>query len=153
MKAERFVFDTNVLISAAIVPQGKPRRALQHSRDNGRLLICPEAIIELATRLARPKFDRYLSQEARQAFLDALVSIAEIVPVSGTLRLCRDPDDDKILETAQEGKADCLLTGDKDLLALRRCGEHQTALHIADAEYLGFAILRPDEFLDIAASA
>ena len=40
---------------------------------------------------------------------DALASVAEIVLISGTLRVCRDPDDDKILETAIEGKAGAVL--------------------------------------------
>ena len=150
MKVDRVVCDTNVLISAAIVPSGKPRRVVELVRSNGRLLICADAIVELATRLARPKFDRYLSHEARQSFLDGLVSVAEIVPVSGTLHVCRDPDDDKILETAIEGKADCLVTGDKDLLALRPCGENGSVDLIEDAQYREVAILRPHELLSLA---
>ncbi len=152
MKVDRVVCDTNVLISAAIVPSGKPRRVVELVRVNGRLLICAEAIVELATRLARPKFDRYLSHEARQSFLDGLVSIAEIVPLPGTLRVCRDPDDDKILETAVEGKADCLVTGDKDLLALRPRGDDGSVERIEDALFRKVAILRPGELLSLAGS-
>ena len=150
MKAERVVCDTNVLISAAIMPLGKPRRILEHVRDNGQLLICREAMTELATRLARPKFDRYLSQEARRAFLDDLFSAAEIVPIPGLLRVFRDADDDKILETAIEGRADCLVTGDLDLLALRPCGEVENARRFEDALFRRVAILRPGELVTLA---
>jgi putative PIN family toxin of toxin-antitoxin system len=44
------------------------------------------------------------------------------VNLSGTLRVCRDPDDDKFLECAERARADLLITGDKDLLTLRTHG-------------------------------
>ena len=40
---------------------------------------------------------------------------AEIVPVAGAVRLCRDPDDDVVIETARNGLADALVTRDDDL--------------------------------------
>jgi uncharacterized protein len=40
------------------------------------------------------------------------------VAVSGVLKACRNPDDDKFVETAVAGEADCIVTGDGDLLAL-----------------------------------
>ena len=40
------------------------------------------------------------------------------VELSGTVRVCRDPDDDELLEIAVVGRADCLVTGDQDLLVL-----------------------------------
>ncbi len=150
MRAERAVLDTNVLISAAIAPSGKPRRVLMHFGRHGTLLICREAMTELAARLAKSKFDRYLSEDARRAFLDALFAVAEIVPIPGALHVCRDPDDDKILECAIEGGADCLVTGDNDLLALRPCGESGRASRIEDALYDRVAILRPSELVVLA---
>ncbi len=44
--------------------------------------------------------------------------MAEWVTVAGRIRVCRDPDDDKFLETAINGEASCIVTGDADLLAL-----------------------------------
>jgi putative PIN family toxin of toxin-antitoxin system len=73
---------------------------------------------ELADVLARPKFDAYASLEDRQQFLRLLGRIAEMVPVVHTIRICRDPRDDKFLELAVNGEADLLVTGDGDLLAL-----------------------------------
>ena len=147
MKAERTVGDTNVLISAAIVQTGKPRQVLEQIRRDGRLLMCPDGMLELSSRLLRPKFDRYLTQSGRRAFLESLSSIVEIVKISGTLRVCRDPDDDKILETALVGAADCLVTGDRDLLALRPVGDANAAIRVEDALYRGVAIIRSAEFL------
>jgi uncharacterized protein len=42
----------------------------------------------------------------------------EFVPIIQTVRECRDPDDDKILELALNGRADVIITGDEDLLEL-----------------------------------
>ena len=149
MKAERVVLDTNVLISAAISAQGNPRRIYEHVRAMGQLLICPPAIEELETRLARPKFDKYISQAARREFIDALYSTAEIVAIPGVLRVCRDPDDDKILEAARVGLADCLVTGGTDLLSLRLCGEAAIVL-ASDAVFQSVAILRPTVYVTLA---
>jgi putative PIN family toxin of toxin-antitoxin system len=73
---------------------------------------------ELADVLARPKFDRYISLADRQQFLRLLGRVAEFVPIVYPVRECRDPKDDKFLEVALNGKADLILTGDTDLLAL-----------------------------------
>ena len=54
----------------------------------------------------------------RQQFLSDLASVGEWVVIKGHLRACRDPDDDKFLETALAGEAPCIVTGDADLLAL-----------------------------------
>ena len=68
--------------------------------------------------MSRPKFDRYISLEDRQQFLRLLGRVAEFVASVYTVRECRDPKDDKFLEVALSGKADLILTGDADLLAL-----------------------------------
>lgn len=47
-----------------------------------------------------------------------LDAVSEWVSITGARMGCRDPDDDKLLETAMMGEADCLVTGDQDLLVL-----------------------------------
>ena len=119
MKAERCVVDTNVLISALLQPSGRTGEALGAIRTAGGVLIfSDQTFAELASRLARSKFDRYVDQVVRQQFLSELAAVAEWVAMAGVLRACRDPDDDKFLETAISGEADCIVTGDGDLLAL-----------------------------------
>ncbi|MCY4060492.1 MAG: putative toxin-antitoxin system toxin component, PIN family [Gammaproteobacteria bacterium] len=119
MRAERLVVDTNVLISAALRPQGQPRRVLEavHA-TNGALLFCDETFYELRSRLGRSKFDAYVSRNRRAVFLAQLTMVAEWVSIAGSKLGCRDPDDDKLLETALAGDADCLVTGDRDLLEM-----------------------------------
>jgi putative PIN family toxin of toxin-antitoxin system len=70
------------------------------------------------TRLAWPKFSKYVDDSRRRAFVADLGLTAVQVELSGLIRVCRDPDDDKLLEIAVVGRADCLVTGDQDLLVL-----------------------------------
>lgn len=82
-----------------------------------------EAVLaEVIYVLARPKFDRYISVERRQDFLNNLIRISHKVVVTHPVTACRDPKDNMILELALSGKADFILTGDRDLLALGNFG-------------------------------
>lgn len=110
-------------------------------------MISKETLLELSTRLARPKFDRNVSVQARQEFLNAVVSLSEVVSIAGTLRVCRDETDDKFLETAITGKAAYLVTSDRDLLTLRPVGDSTAATKINDTLYSGVAIVTAAEFI------
>ncbi|MCB1742055.1 MAG: putative toxin-antitoxin system toxin component, PIN family [Gammaproteobacteria bacterium] len=134
MTAERVVLDTNVLISAALIATGKPWAVLKHVVETGVLLFCDETFEELATRLMREKFDRYVSESTRHTFLVELAAVAEWTAITGAVHVCRDPDDDKLLETAIAGRADLLVTGDSDLLELH--------------PFRGLSIVTPAAFMD-----
>jgi uncharacterized protein len=114
----RLVIDTNVLVSAAILAPSMPRQAVDRAIDHGILLFSKFTMDELNQVLFRPKFDRYLSREARVIFLAQLESVAEMVPSIRIVRECRDPKDDKFLEVALNGRADAIITGDADLLGM-----------------------------------
>lgn len=114
----RFVFDTNVLISAFLFSQSKPRQALDKSQDIGIILLSNSVLSELEEVLYRPKFDRYLTKERRQEFLENLTENAQFIDVSGQIYECRNPKDNKYLELALSGQAECIVTGDDDLLVL-----------------------------------
>jgi putative PIN family toxin of toxin-antitoxin system len=118
MKAERLVFDCNVLISAALVETGTAAKALDAAYAEHKLLLSEPTFDELVTRLARPKFRRYLGDASRIIFLEALSSAARWVEIEGRAQGCRDSDDDKYLETAVRGSADAIVTGDRDLLVM-----------------------------------
>jgi putative PIN family toxin of toxin-antitoxin system len=118
MTRARVVVDTNVLVSRLILPQSLPAKALSRAELEARLLISEATMYELADALARPKFDRYVSVADRKGFLQLLGHIAELVPIIQLVRECRDPKDDKFLDVALNGRADVIITGDADLLAL-----------------------------------
>lgn len=136
MKAERIVIDTNVLISAALQTKGTPRTVMEIICSNGgSLLFCQQTFEEFYSRFKSPKFDRYISQKNRELYFEQLVSVSEVIAITDAIMGCRDPDDDKFLELALLGDADCLVTGDQDLLEM--------------TPFRGIEILRPIEFLSL----
>ncbi|HTR67008.1 MAG TPA: putative toxin-antitoxin system toxin component, PIN family [Terriglobales bacterium] len=112
------VIDTNVLISRLLLPQSMPAQAVRKATQEGKLLVSEDTMNELADVLSRRKLDPYVSLEERKQFLRDLASIVEFVPIIRIVHECRDPRDDKFLEVALNGKADFILTGDADLLAI-----------------------------------
>lgn len=114
----RFVFDTNVIVSAALLAGSVPRQAFDKALDEGKILISVPVLLELAEVLSRKKLNRYLLEEERMRFLVALLKETELVEVVETISDCRDAKDNKFLELAISGKADCIVSGDSDLLIL-----------------------------------
>src|SRR5262245_5553859 len=118
MAPERFVIDSNVLISGLLVTTSTPARALDRVVTTAQLIATTATLRELMTKLASSKFDRYVSRERRDALLLRLAPLIEIIEVVQRVQACRDPRDDQFLEAAVNGRADVLVTGDKDLRAL-----------------------------------
>jgi putative PIN family toxin of toxin-antitoxin system len=118
MHNARVIVDTNVLISRLLIPSSVAGRAVSRLLQHTQPLVSEATLGELAQTLVRDKFNPYVSLEDRQEFFRLFARLAEWVPVTTSVRLCRDPTDDKFLELAVDGKATLLVTGDKDLLAL-----------------------------------
>ena len=118
MNEERYVFDTNVLVSALLFADSGPGRLFFLCLERGTVLLSRAMIEELNDVLHREKFDRYITQEERERFLAALILRAELVEIEELIEACRDPDDDRILETAVDGRATAIVSRDKDLLVL-----------------------------------
>src|SRR4051812_9797725 len=95
-----YVFDTNVLVSALLFAQGKPRRAFDEALVRGQILTSLEMLTELDSVLSRPKFDKYLLPEERERFLQAFIQEAILVEVTEHIDACRDPKDNIVLELA-----------------------------------------------------
>ena len=108
-----------VLISAAL-SKGAPFRILEHLIKNNALIFSKETISELSSRIIQPKFDKYVSAEDREAYVNNLILSADLVIIDNLIQGCRDRDDDKFLETAVKGDAQFIITGDQDLLAMHR---------------------------------
>jgi putative PIN family toxin of toxin-antitoxin system len=129
----RVVFDSNVFISALLFESSTPGPAVLRALDAGKLLISQELILELQCVLGRSKFDRYLDREDRDLFLELLVLHGELVTVTNCVQLCRDARDDHLLSLATDGNADYLVTGDKDLLVLKKFARAEI---VAPADFL-----------------
>lgn len=114
----RVVIDTNIIISASLSKNSTPDKALNYAIDNSILLISEDTYNELQEKLLSSKFDKYVQLQTRKTFLKTLRDICEIVVIETSIIVCRDSKDNKFLELAVNGKADCIVTGDKDLLVL-----------------------------------
>lgn len=120
MAIERLVIDTNVLISAALLQESVPARLLRRVLQNGRIVFSQATFTELESRLWRPKFDRYVSMENRRLLLHDLSSVADWAEPALASRHSRDADDDKFVHLALASGAAWLISGDRDLLDLKR---------------------------------
>ena len=123
------VLDTNIFISALFggAPEDAYRAAL---RRRYVLLTSPAILTELA-RVLREKFG--LSEPEITAYVRQIGRRAEIVRPAVRLTVARDEADNRILECAVEGKADVVVSGDRDLLRLK--------------EHAGIPVVRPIDFL------
>jgi len=129
----RFVFDTNTIVSAVLFEHSKPGQAFRRALQVGKVMLSPTTLEELTEVLERDKFDSYVTPLEREEFLEGLLDRAMIVEPSETIRECRDPKDDKILELAVTAHASHIVTGDSDLLVLHPFRETK--------------IVTPEEFL------
>lgn len=114
----RVVVDTNVWVSALLTPAGPPGRVLAALRSARFVLIISEPMIrEVAEVLARPRIARKygVTREEADELVGLLRERGQTAPVTDTIRLCRDPKDDMLIETALNGRADVLVTRDDDL--------------------------------------
>jgi putative PIN family toxin of toxin-antitoxin system len=114
----RFVFDTNVLVSALLLPDSKPRQALERALQKGKILLSFAVLAELYEVLHRKQFRRYIEEEDIRNFVAVLTREAEWVDVNVRITACRDSKDDKFLELGVSGLASHIVTGDADLLVL-----------------------------------
>jgi putative PIN family toxin of toxin-antitoxin system len=127
----KVVFDTNVLVSAVVFPGGRAESALLRIIEERDQLIVSKAILdELLGVLAR-KFSREAEELARVAVLVSDLSVT--VRPRRRLRVVKDDPDNRVLECALAGRADLIVTGDKELLAL---GEYRGIRIIALRQYL-----------------
>jgi uncharacterized protein len=118
----RVVLDTNVLISGLMLPQSIPGKIVAVWQSGGFDLALSEPMLEeIARVLSYPKIIKRLQwREAEIAkYISLLRFNADVVEIGDTVADApRDPNDTPILATLMAGKADCLVTGDEDLLSL-----------------------------------
>jgi putative PIN family toxin of toxin-antitoxin system len=132
----KLVLDTNVLI-AALISRGVCADLLEHCVLRHEVVSSDFILNELRGHLVG-KF-KYDAAEADEVVGLFVAEMEIVTPKPLPLSVCRDADDDFILATAVAGQAECIVTGDKDLLVLR--------------QYEGIKIVSPSEFTDFEANA
>jgi putative PIN family toxin of toxin-antitoxin system len=115
------VLDTNTWVSALQFGLRKdgslttPLQALIRAAASDRIAMCDEIRAEIVYVLTT----KFRWETARtNLILDEWLERSLSVVITGSVRACRDPDDDKVLECAVDARAAFLVTGDQDLLAL-----------------------------------
>ncbi|MHB8070043.1 MAG: putative toxin-antitoxin system toxin component, PIN family [Desulfobaccales bacterium] len=142
----RVVLDTNVFVSALLVPDSPPARILELALEGEVLLVLSPGIIREIGRVWQyPKIIKSLqkhrlSAEEVAAAVIKILKIAAITPgaeiASG---VSPDPADDMVLSCAVEGKADFVVPGDRDLTDLE--------------DYQGIRIVTPAAFVKLVAAS
>jgi putative PIN family toxin of toxin-antitoxin system len=113
----RVVFDTNIFISALVIPGSQAGRAVLKIIDGPDTLLISKEIIHEVLSVLSTKFSH--DREAISRVAVNLADIAEIVHPDKKIDLLSDEPDNRILECALSGEADAVITGDKAMLRLK----------------------------------
>lgn len=121
-KSYKIIVDSNIWISFLI---GKNLSGLQNYIDSQilRIITCNEQLLELTEVFKKPKLKKYFSKEQIEEFFELLDESSDNVLISTKSDICRDPKDNYLVSLALDSKADFLITGDQDLLDLKKIGE------------------------------
>ena len=132
----RAVVDTGVLVSALIHRQGTTGEVLRALRE-GRFtaIYSTDILVEIIDVLGRPtlRVKYHIELDEISIVINLIRLRGDLVIPARKVTMCRDPKDDKFLEAALAGGADCIVSGDGDLLNL--------------TSFENIPILRPAEFL------
>ncbi len=125
----KIVLDANVVI-AAFASRGLCDSILEVCLDSHQIILSQELLDEIVRNLRRKlRLPAGIIEDIRRLLRDH-ASMVTSVPLSANM--CRDPDDIKILGLAIAAHADCIVTGDQDLLILK--------------EFQGIPIVTPRSF-------
>ena len=135
----KVVLDTNVVVSAYLVPAGKPAEILSLAR-NGKLhiFLSREIVDEIKQTLLSPKLKKIHRNTPNQIglFIRAFSKVATVTPGEKSVDFIKDdPDDNKILTCALEGRVDYIVSGDHHLTDLK--------------SFQGISIVNPHTFLQV----
>ncbi len=117
----RVIIDNNVIISATLIEKSVAYSAFSKAVKDPKitLLRSEPTLAELLKTIYKPKFNSYFKPpNSREELLVSFINSSLNVEIEHTVTACRDSKDNKFLELALSGKADCMITGDKDLLVL-----------------------------------
>ncbi len=133
MQSPKVVFDTNVLISAFVF-EGQSAKSVEYCIEHTEVYISVWIINELKEKL----FEKFRLSNKEVKTIESLI-LSEFhlhQPVTSLPAVCRDADDNHVLQLAESSMADYIITGDKDLLVLKK--------------YKSTAIVSPSIFVELA---
>lgn len=118
-KPDKLVIDTNLWISFLISNSfNKLDKFVQTNKVI--FVFSNELLTEFLDVISRPKIKKYISETEVNNILHTIHTCAEFIDVKSHVNVCRDPKDNFLLALCEESNADYLLTGDEDLLILKK---------------------------------
>jgi putative PIN family toxin of toxin-antitoxin system len=131
-KPDRIIIDTNIFVSFLITGSFFKLYRLLESH-NVTLLFSEELLQEFLDVVKRPKLKKYFSEKDVSKVLDGIQNFADYIKVSTKVNVCRDANDNFLLALCYDGKADYLITGDDDLLVIKK---YKQTLIVKISDYL-----------------
>jgi putative PIN family toxin of toxin-antitoxin system len=128
----RVVLDTNIFISALAIPGSLAEKAIIKIIEGGDILLISKDIINEVLSVLSSKFSR--DKEGLSHVAVILSELGELVKPARKVSIFKDDPDNRILECALHGKADVLVTGDKEMLRLR---EYEQIRIMSLKQYVG----------------
>jgi putative PIN family toxin of toxin-antitoxin system len=118
-RKNRIIIDTNLWVSFLLTKQFS---FLDDLLENGKiqLIFSQELLDEFIEVINRPKFRKYFSADNLESLLEVIEQYADFIIVTSSINVCRDGKDNFLLSLAKDGLADYLITGDQDLLVIKR---------------------------------
>ena len=113
------VIDTNVLISAGLLPESRSAQVLALALRHFVIAQNDATWHELETRITRKKLDRYFGDEGRGRYLIKLAQSMQWFTGSARVAVSRDPSDDTFIGLALDAGAKILISGDSDLKEIK----------------------------------
>jgi putative PIN family toxin of toxin-antitoxin system len=135
------VLDTNLIVSATLIRGGNEDRILRAWQAGKYALVLSGPILQEVGRVLfyeKIRSRQWMTGDDVERLLRRLAESAIMVPGRQEVRVCRDPGDDKFLAAALEGKAQYVVSGDRDLTHIKA--------------YRGVRIILPRQFLEILPS-
>ena len=121
-KPLRLIIDTNLWISFIISNNQSILDPFLFTGE-ARLLFSAELITEIQQTIIKPRLKKYFRTNALEEMFSAFEPFIDLIEVESVVTACRDHKDNFLLALAKDGKADYLLTGDNDLLELKKFGK------------------------------
>jgi putative PIN family toxin of toxin-antitoxin system len=125
----KVVFDTNIFISAFVIPGGKAEAPYFHALQKDFTLYSSVAILTETAQKLRAKFG--WQQDKITSFLKTIAKVAIVIKTQPRLHLLMDEPDNRVLECAETVGADFIVTGDKHLLFLKHF-QNTTVVRLSD---------------------
>ena len=113
----RVVFDTNIFVSAFVIPGSLAEKAILRIIEGKDVLLISREILDELLSILSKKFSRDVEELSRLALY--LTEIAITIKPRKRVTILKDDPDNRVLECAVEGRADAVVTGDKALLQLK----------------------------------